>query len=279
MKQVLWALLILLAASCAHEVPTFRTEVLNGYTPVKSQGASQLCWAYAMLAAIETEHIMRGDSVHLSVAFIEQKMEQTTSAPASKRGMGQTLLNMIAKFGIVPYESMRSTEIPAPKWAFMYGMQYTPQEFARSVCAPDEYIGLGTTRRQPYYEYFEPDFPDNWEHNQLFNLPADSLLSTTVRAVSEGHGVCWEGDVSEPGFDWKEGVARMSMFNGSTTDDHCMAIVGLARDSAGERYFVMKNSWGKGNARQGLMYMRFDYFAAKTVAVYLPRSVLGKGKS
>lgn len=274
MKHICWALLTMLLVSCARETPTFRTEVLNSFTPVKSQGASQLCWAYAMLSAIETEHIMRGDSVHLSVAYVEKMMEQEPSAPSTKRGMGQTLLNLIEKYGIVPYESMRTTDIPAPKWAFMYGMQYTPQEFARSICAPGEYVGLGTTNRHPYYELFEPDVPDNWEHNKLLNLPADSLLSATVWAVSEGHGVCWEGDISEMGFDWKQGVARLSFINGSTTDDHCMAVVGLARDVDGERYFIMKNSWGKDNAYKGLMYMHFGYFLKKTLAVYMTKCAL-----
>ena len=51
-------------------------EVMNPMTPVKNQGKSQLCWAYAMLAAIETEHLRWGDSVNLAPAFIEQKLKQ-----------------------------------------------------------------------------------------------------------------------------------------------------------------------------------------------------------
>ena len=267
-------IVLMVMAGCRKPLPTFRTEVLNGFTPVKSQGTSQLCWAYAMLAAIETEHIMRGDSVNLSVAYVEKMLEQEPSAPANRRGMGQTLLNLIGKHGLVPYESMRTTDIPAPRWAFMYGMRYTPQEFARSVCAPGEYIGLGTTRQQPYFAYYEPSTPDNWEHNRLLNMPADSLLRMVERAVSEGHGICWEGDISEMGFDWENGVARLTLINGTTTDDHCMSIVGLASDTDGERYFIMKNSWGRNNAFNGLLYMHAAYFLKKTVAVYLPRSVL-----
>lgn len=33
----------------------FTNETLLGYTPVKHQGSSPLCWAYAMLATIETD--------------------------------------------------------------------------------------------------------------------------------------------------------------------------------------------------------------------------------
>ena len=48
----------------------FTNETLLGYTPVKHQGSSPLCWAYAMLATIETEHIQMGDSVNLSVDYV-----------------------------------------------------------------------------------------------------------------------------------------------------------------------------------------------------------------
>lgn len=47
----------------------FTNEVLLGYTPVKDQGHSSLCWAYAMLATIETEHIQMGDSVNRSTTL------------------------------------------------------------------------------------------------------------------------------------------------------------------------------------------------------------------
>ena len=60
----------LAAASCrqAHDgkaapAEVFTTEVRLAFTPVKNQGNSTLCWAYAMLATIETEHIMMGLSL------------------------------------------------------------------------------------------------------------------------------------------------------------------------------------------------------------------------
>ena len=259
---------------CKRENTEFQIDVINGYTPVKDQGQSQTCWAYAMLSAIETEHIMRGDSVHLSVAYVEKMVEREPKASAKKRGMGITLVNMIQKYGLVPYESMRDTLIPPPHMAFMYGAQYTVQEFARSVCSPDEYIGVGSDKHYPLDTMFEPQLTDNWEHNQLYNLSRDSLFSLTEKAVRQHRGVCWEGDTSEMGYDWKEGVARPSFISGHTTDDHCMAIVGLAHDKDGERYFVMKNSWGRSNKYGGLLFMHEDYFRQKTIAVYLPRDLL-----
>ena len=43
-------------------------------TPVKDQGPSALCWVYAMLATIESEHLMMGDSVNLSTDYIARAL-------------------------------------------------------------------------------------------------------------------------------------------------------------------------------------------------------------
>ena len=50
-----------------------------------------------------------------------------------------------------------------------------------------------------------------------------------------------------------------------------MAIVGIARNKSGEKYFVMKNSWGTDNPYGGLMFVSADYLRLKTIAVFLPR--------
>ena len=48
----------------------FTVELRLPTTPVKDQGSSSLCWVYGMLATLETEHIMRGDSVNLSPDYV-----------------------------------------------------------------------------------------------------------------------------------------------------------------------------------------------------------------
>ena len=68
-------LLSMVASSCADRadksVPrSFRNEVVLKTTPVKDQGSSELCWAYAMLATIETERLEMGDSVNLSPDYL-----------------------------------------------------------------------------------------------------------------------------------------------------------------------------------------------------------------
>ena len=243
--------LILLAVGCRQEPPKDYThEVLNRMTPVKDQGKSQTCWVYAMLAAIETEHLGWGDSVNLSAAYVEKMIGREPGAPKSRRGMGKTLINLIQKYGIVGYDAMRTTDKPEPHLVFMLGVEYTPQEFARSVCARDEYVALTSTSREPYYKETVLNVPDNWLHDRFLNLPMDSLLAITLRAVRQHHGVCWESRA------------------------HAMAIVGIAHNDQGEPYFIMKNSWGTDGPYKGLDYLSFDDFKAQTLAVELPHFVV-----
>ena len=200
-----------------------------------------------MLAAIETEHLRWGDSVNLSTAYIEKKLELEPQAPKSRRGMGATLIALIQKHGIVGFDAMRSADAPAPRFTFMYGAEYTPQEFARSVCAPDEYMQLTSIADEPYGEEIVLEVPDNWLRSRFLNVPMDTLLAKTVRAVRTHHGVCWESRA------------------------HAMAIVGLAHDDEGRKYFVMKNSWGTERPYNGLEYLSFSQFRKQTLAVEMTK--------
>ena len=248
MKKLLLISIILLLFSCTKEERQFTHEVMNRMTPVKNQGDSETCWIYAMLATIETEHLAWGDSVNLSPYYIEKMMEQEPDAPENKRGMGATLLRLIQKYGVVGYDAMRNVETPAPTWVFMLGATYTPQEFARSVCAPHEYVALTSNDDKPSYHMTDIDLPDNWLHDRFYNIPMDSLLAKTERAVRRHHGVCWE------------------------SKGHAMAIVGLAHDSIGAKYFIMKNSWGTDHPHKGLDYLSFDDFKRTTLAVEMNKT-------
>lgn len=334
----------LLAAGCSHQEPpatsSFCIEVANAFTPVKDQGRNPTCWAFAMLAAIETEHIERGDSVNLSPYYamrclIEEQYRRRYlsqgSAPITMRGMGHTLLGVMERRGMVPYSSycrgegansavvarkaarlarsaaatraglhrhdsrlaglLDSAFGPAPRGVYMFGAHYTPPEFARSVCAPGEYMAISSFTHHPFYTRFALETPDNHERGMFLNLPLDSMMAVIRTAVRNRHGVCWEGDISEPGFSFGRGTAtlgdtlgtqapgeadlsqrrRQHMFERFlTTDDHCMAIVGLARDTAGREYFMMKNSWGTANPYGGLMFVSAEYVRMKTIAVWVP---------
>ena len=245
--------LCLLTACKQKQRHTFTNEVLLPMTPVKDQGKSNLCWAYAMLATIETEHLLRGDSVNLSAVYIGRQLSDYQSAVhnvqlPNQRAMGQTLLNMIQRVGIVDYDVLpddASERLPAPRWVFMLGARYTPQEFAHSVCAPDEYVSLTCFPDSPYYQRIEVPVPDNWEHNRLLNIPADTLRRHVDRALRQRHPVCWE------------------------SRGHAMAVVGLAHDEKGRTYYIMKNSWGSSDPYGGLVYMPAKKMWRDMIALYM----------
>ena len=88
------------------------------------------------------------------------------------------------------------------------GKEYTPKSFAESLgIDTDDYIPLTCFTHKPYYKPFEVEIPDNWEHSQMYNLPLDELISVMDGALKSGYTLCWDGDVSEKGFAYLNGVA------------------------------------------------------------------------
>ena len=312
----------------------FHIDIKLKTTPIKNQGASDLCWIYAMLATIETEHLMSGDSVDLSAIFLGRRFleEQALrhyankNAPVALRGVMPTTLRLLQRYGAMPFTSyrqpkdvklnslaqqlqqrsdqarahrkgMKSLEEdtrrllddaigPVPSWVFMLGCQYTHLEFAHSICQPNEYTALTSFTHHPFDSKFVLEVPDNFNGEEFLNVPIDTLMAYIDHALRTQHPVCWEGDTSEPGFG--HGIARLPkghqtvtqdsrqrMFDHfDTTDDHCMAIIGLAHDNHGKKYYICKNSWGKSIPYRGYVFMEEDYLKAKTIAVVIPSKAI-----
>lgn len=303
----------------------FTNEVMLRYSPVKDQGISPLCWMYAMLATIETEHIMMGDSVNLSADYVARNFlsEQARCHFLSSgydrvtlHGTAPQLLRLLNEYGVMPYDSYNhpglnydalakrvvmlsnaSTDMSKleeqcqrvfderigalPKKVYMLGAEYTPEEFAHSVYMQGEYTALTSFSHHPFGESFALEVPDNYSDELFYNVPIDVLMKRIERSLRAGHPVCWEGDTSETGFSFKDGIAtlgdnstpcsqqqRQKAFETrQTTDDHCMCLIGIAHDQNGQRYYIAKNSWGTANPYGGLMYLSEDYVRMKTVTV------------
>ena len=312
----------------------FTNEVCLRHTPVKQQGQSNLCWAYAMLATIETEHIMVGDSINLSPHFAARCLlaeesrrcflDTTKTTTASVRCMAPTLLRLLCDYGALPYDSYNAPDMNGstlarrvtlaatqshslreaerrtqrlldehigflPKRVYMFGAEYTFKEFAHSVCMKDEYVALTSFSHHPFGEAFALELPDNRGEERFYNVPIDRLMDIISGSLRAGHPVCWEGDISEEGFSFSKGTATIEIPSPctqelrqrefeehSTTDDHCMALIGIAHDSQGQLFFIAKNSWGTDNPYSGLMYLSSDYVRMKTVAVVVKSEMLWK---
>lgn len=327
---------VVLCAACGRPAPRrvmenrYKTDAFVKQTPVRNQGRSSLCWAYAMLGTIESERLMLGDSVNLSVDYLARMLlkEQAREVffaggrkQVSLRGTASMALRLLERYGMLHDDSYhgrqvnydvleRKVQLAAsrsvslsetdrlvdelldtevgfmPRFVFFKHAEYTPREFAHSVCLPHEYLSLTSFTHHPYGHSFVLEIPDNQYRDTFMNVPLDTLVSHVKRALQAGHPVCWEGDVSEPGFSFAQGVAmlpnetvkvtpavRQRQFETlKTTDDHCMVLVGLAHDEHGKSYYIAKNSWGKRNPFGGYMYLSDNYLRLKTVAVYMSQA-------
>jgi len=72
---------------------------------------------------------------------------------------------------------------------------------------------------------------------------------------------------------------RQEMFdNYRTTDDHLMHITGIAKDQAGNKFYLVKNSWGTGNhIYKGYHYVSEAYMRAKTIFFMVHEEAVPEG--
>ena len=189
------------------------------------------------------------------------------------------------------------------------GKKYSPKSFANEVVGidADRYMEFSSYTYAPFYEPTLLMVPDNWSLQSVYNLPLNEMTEMVDNALSKGYTVAWATDVSEKYFSWKNGVAIVpekeledmsadelkTMFDGpkteriitpemreeafdnyTTTDDHGMHIVGLAKDQNGKEYYMVKNSWGDANDYKGYLYVSKAFFKYKTTAVLANKNAI-----
>ena len=184
------------------------------------------------------------------------------------------------------------------------GKSYTPQTFAKEVVGIEasDYLEFTNYKDSPYYEKMVLPVPDNWSYDMVYNVPMTELTDIIDYALSKGYTIAWSSDVSEPYFSWRNGVAfvpdmdlnnispeqKKTLFDGptaekkvtedlrlqglynlTTTDDHAMQIVGVAKDQNGKDYYKVKNSWGETNDYKGYLYVTKAYVQLKSTGILL----------
>jgi bleomycin hydrolase len=183
------------------------------------------------------------------------------------------------------------------------GQTFTPRSFAEEkvVIDPDHYVELTSYTYAPFYQQCVLKVPDNWIYNDdFYNVPLDDLEKLVDYALKNGFSVVWDGDVSEKTYSSRdkgyailpekeipdkitEPVEEMQVTQASrqetfdsytTTDDHLMHIVGLAKDQNGKVYYYIKNSGGTEGIYDGYLFMSKPYFRMKTTAVMVHRDAL-----
>jgi bleomycin hydrolase len=183
------------------------------------------------------------------------------------------------------------------------GKQYDPKSFASFIGLDmNNYVEISSFTHHPFYKKFAIEVEDNWSWSEVYNLPLQEMIDVLDNALTNGYSVAWGADVSEKGFSFKNGVAivpeldwddyktkvdsvvlnpgkqkmidqdmRQKAFdNYETTDDHGMHIVGITKDQLGDKFYIVKNSWGtKGNECDGYFYASEAFVKYKTTSIML----------
>lgn len=182
---------------------------------------------------------------------------------------------------------------------------YSPKEFSESLgFNGKDYQSITSFTHHPFGESFVLEIPDNYSNGSFQNVPIDELMETINFAIENGFSVAWDGDVSEKGFSATRGIAvlpinanrsdlftrpgeeqvvtqemRQDAFSSfATTDDHLMHLVGISRDTEGNKYYVVKNSWGEIGKHKGFIHLSEAFVRLKTVAVIVHKDAVAAMK-
>jgi bleomycin hydrolase len=183
-----------------------------------------------------------------------------------------------------------------PPEQFEYaGEKMTPRQFLADVLKLnlDDYVSLMSTSSKPYYKYGEYAVEGNWWHSpEYFNLPLDEFYQTIRSAIQAGYTVRLNGDVTEPGYYYAEGVAIVPTFdiptsyinqdsrefrfkNKTTDDDHDIHAVGFVRVGNFDWYLI-KDSGPTGHRSpfKGYLMFREDYVKLKMLTYIVHKSAV-----
>ncbi|MFA7082270.1 MAG: C1 family peptidase [Bacteroidales bacterium] len=71
-------------------------------------------------------------------------------------------------------------------------------------------------------------------------------------------------------------MRQLAFDNYSTTDDHGMQLVGIAKDQNGNKYYKVKNSWGTESIYDGYFYASEAFIKYKTIDFMINKNALSK---
>ncbi|NJM25507.1 MAG: hypothetical protein HC859_08475 [Bacteroidia bacterium] len=108
------------------------------------------------------------------------------------------------------YEAILDSHLGKAPERFLYGeKQYTPLSFAREVLHFDasDYVYITSFSHHPFYKTFVVEIPDNWANVSYYNVPLNDMMSMAETAITKGFSLMWDADVSNAGFDQRNGYA------------------------------------------------------------------------
>ncbi len=172
---------------------------------------------------------------------------------------------------------------------FTYGEKsVTSKTFANNFLPLNakEYVELTSYSHHPFYEKIILEIPANWRNKSYLNLPIEGFINTIDHAIENGFTLAWDGDIGggdkdgfkDSGYVRVKGEyedqklisqeQRQSAYErGTTRDEHNMHLVGYTYDRKGEKFYILKNTWGKNRGIDGSYYLSENYLRLRTISV------------
>lgn len=198
---------------------------------------------------------------------------------------------------IATVKSILNSYMLQPPDEFLWeGIAYSPVSFMNEYCgiSPLDYFSFMSDSKFAFRQMSELVEDDNWWHcKSYYNVSADDFVAIIDSAISSGYTISICGDFSEPGIDKvkqtmivptfdipfediNDDARQMRLSNGSTTDDHCVHLIGYLHKE-GVKWYLIKDSSASAfdGENQGYRYVREDYVKLKMMNILLYKYAAG----
>ncbi len=230
---------------------------------------------------------LSGKTVHNHAKMVQEMTTYLASVKENNQWNEETVVATI--------KNILNYYMGEPPTAFTYeDKTITPASFYSDIMQfkAGNYFSFMSTKEIAYNQKGLLDEPDNWwKCNDYYNLTLNDYMKLIVKAITKGYSIALCGDVSEPGYNSQTQVAVIPSFdipsefidedarqyrleNKSTTDDHCIHIVGYQYKD-GKYWFLIKDSGSGANDgnTKGYRFYHEDYIKLKMMNILLNKDV------
>jgi bleomycin hydrolase len=221
--------------------------------------------------------ILPGKTVHNHTKMVEEMLVYLETVKKTNQWNEEIVIKTI--------KNILNYHMGEPPGSFTYdGKTLTPISFYKDILKVNagNYYSFMSTKEIAYNQKGLLDEPDNWwKSDDYYNLSLNDYMKLVIKALTKGYTIALCGDVSEPGYNSQTQVAIIPSFdipsdnidedarqyrleNKSTTDDHCIHIVGY-QQKEGKYWFLIKDSGSGGfdGNTKGYRFYHEDYIKLK----------------